>query len=164
MIESDSRIHPRRSTRSKARTLRVAAAALLLVFLAASEAWSAKQKPARVRKVTADEQLAFGVDMAKQGLWREALFRFQRAQLLEPNRPRVLNNLAVAFEAVGQFDLALEHYKKALEADPTNRDLRRNYARFVEFYQSFRPPEEAEGEATADSEGDGEPQAEADGV
>lgn len=118
--------------------------ALFVVALAVASAATAKKAKPRIRRVTAEEQIAFGVDMAKRGLWREALFRFQRAHQLDPNRPRVLNNLAVAYEAVGDFDSALEHYKLALAADPANRDLKRNYARFVEFYQSFRPPEKAE--------------------
>ena len=96
---------------------------------------------------TAAEQTKFGVQMAKRGLWSEALFRFKQADRLEPNNPRTLNNLAVACEAVGQFESALEYYQKALRAAPGNSDLKKNYARFVEFYQGFKP----EGE-TADDE------------
>lgn len=118
----------------------VLAAALVL----APALFAAKKSKTKPRRVTAEEQMAFGVDMAKRGLWREALFRFQRARQLDPDTPRALNNMAVAFEAVGDFDRALEYYKLALESDSGNKDLRKNYARFVEFYQSFRPPEEGE--------------------
>ena len=97
----------------------------------------------------ADRQLEFGVDMAQRGLWSEALFRFERAQRLDPNSFRVLNNLAVAYEANGRFDDALATYRRALALDPANRDLRRNYARFVEFYQSFRPEAAVEESAGA---------------
>lgn len=129
------------STRGR---LKISAVVTLLVAgLLASSAVSAKKSKPKQRRVTAAEQMSFGVDMAKRGLWREALFRFQRARQLDPNLPRVLNNLAVAYEAVGDFDRALEHYKMALAADPSNRDLKKNYARFVEFYQSFRPVEES---------------------
>lgn len=89
-----------------------------------------------------DEQLAFGVQMARRGLWSEALFRFKQAEETRPGDPKILNNLAVAYEAVGLFEEALDTYKEALEADPANRELRRNYARFIEFYQSFKPEEE----------------------
>ncbi len=89
-----------------------------------------------------DRQLAFGVEMARRGLWSEALFRFKQAEESQPGNPRILNNLAVAYEAVGLFEEALETYKTALKADPANRELRRNYARFIEFYQSFKPDEE----------------------
>jgi len=87
-------------------------------------------------------QMEFGVTMAQRGLWSEALFRFQQADRESPGDPKVLNNLAVAYEATGQYDKALASYKEALQVAPENRDLRRNYARFVEFYQSFRPQEE----------------------
>ena len=96
-----------------------------------------------------NQQLSFGVQMAKRGLWSEALFRFRQAEKTQPGNPRVLNNLAVAFEAVGLFDEALETYKAALKADPANRELRRNYARFIEFYQAFKPEEEPETEIPA---------------
>ncbi len=87
----------------------------------------------------AESQLAFGVQMAKRGLWNEALFRFEEADRLEPGNPKILNNLAVACEAVGRFDEALDYYRRALSGDPANRDLKRNYASFLEFYQGFRP-------------------------
>ena len=99
-------------------------------------------------------QLEFGVEMARRGLWSEALFRFRRADAEDPENPRILNNLAVAHEAVGQFDEALELYKRAVKLEPANAELKRNYARFVEFYQGFRPrEEEGEGEATEKENG-----------
>ena len=66
---------------------------------------------------------------------------FASSELLSkgPNDGKVLNNLAVAYEAVGQYDNALLAYKEALKADSTNRELKRNYSRFIEFYQAFKP-------------------------
>lgn len=97
-------------------------------------------------------QLEFGVEMARRGLWSEALFRFRRADAEDPENSRILNNLAVAHEAVGQFDEALELYKRAVKLEPANAELKRNYARFVEFYQGFRPrEEEGEGKATEEA-------------
>lgn len=98
------------------------------------------------RPDSARSQLAFGVDMAKRSLWSEALFRFHQAERLDPNNPRALNNLAVAYEAVGDYQKALEYYQKALKTSPDNRDLRANYSRFVEFYQGFKPDEKAAGQ------------------
>jgi tetratricopeptide (TPR) repeat protein len=95
-------------------------------------------------------QLSFGVDMARRGLWSEALFRFQQAERMEPQSPRVLNNLAVAYEATGDFDKALDYYKRALQISPDNREARANYSRFVEFYQGFRAQgQRAQGAAPA---------------
>jgi Tfp pilus assembly protein PilF len=86
----------------------------------------------------ASAQLAFGVDMARRGLWDEALFRFQEAEKLDPQNPRIQSNMGVAYEASGQFDKALESYKKALNLAPNDKDIRANYGRFVEFYQGFK--------------------------
>src|SRR5262245_31651767 len=63
----------------------------------------------------AKEQLSFGVDMARRGLWNEALFRFEQVRKSLPNDPRVLNNLAVAYEAVGRFEEAETLYNQALQ-------------------------------------------------
>ena len=54
-----------------------------------------------------------------------------------PNNARAHNNLAVALEASGDFAQALAEYKKALELEPNNNYIRRNYARFAEFYTSY---------------------------
>lgn len=83
-------------------------------------------------------QLSFGVSMARRGLWQEALFRFREAERIDPNNPRVDNNLGVAYEAAGDFDKALEYYKKAISLAPQSREVKNNYTRFVEFYQGFR--------------------------
>lgn len=98
------------------------------------------------RPDSANSQLAFGVDMAKRSLWSEALFRFHQAERLDPNNPRVSNNLAVAYEAIGDYQKALDYYQKALKQSPDNRELRANYARFVEFYQGFKPDEQTAGQ------------------
>lgn len=94
----------------------------------------------------ARDQMKFGVRMAQQGLWNEALFRFEKARGLDPGNAQILNNLAVALEAAGRYEDAMEAYQEALRLAPGNRDLRDNYARFADFYQSFRPTPEEGGE------------------
>ena len=89
------------------------------------------------RPEKAETQLAFGSNVARKGLWREAAFRFERAVQKEPNNARAHNNLAVALEAGGEFARALAEYKRALELDPSDTYIRRNYARFAEFYTSY---------------------------
>ncbi|MDH3744852.1 MAG: tetratricopeptide repeat protein [Acidobacteriota bacterium] len=135
------------SSRAARKTLAIVAAMMVVALGVGTSAEAQKRnrrdQPGR-RTVTPEQQLAFGIDMAKQGLWNEALFRFKRASQLRPGDSAILNNMAVAYEAVGDFDQALESYKSALKSDPSNQELKRNYSRFVEFYQSFRPPEAAE--------------------
>lgn len=100
-----------------------------------------------------EAQLDFGVDMAKRGLWSEALFRFQQAEKISPGNPRILNNLAVAYEAVGRFDDALDYYQRALKASPSNRDLKKNYSDFIQFYQGFKPDEQQSADEPPDDAG-----------
>lgn len=103
--------------------------------------------PARAAKGDpgAQEQLRFGVDMARRGLWNEALFRFEQVRKLSPSDPKALNNLAVAYEAVGRFDEADATYVEALRVAPGNREIKRNATRFREFLQKFRAPKAAPG-------------------
>ncbi len=93
---------------------------------------------ARQQPDSAAAQLSFGTNMAQRGLWQEALFRFREAERLDPQNFRVHNNLGVAYEAAGDYDSALKQYKRALEISPNSREAKANYARFVEFYQSFK--------------------------
>lgn len=134
------------TTPTATRTLRGFAVLCLLASLTVPAAQAQLGKPP-----TAEQQLKFGVEMARRGLWSEALFRFRQADRLEPNNPRILNNLAVAYEATGQFEEALELYRDALEKHPGDRELRRNFTRFIEFYQSYKPG--GEGENDGDGEG-----------
>jgi Tfp pilus assembly protein PilF len=75
----------------------------------------------------------FGVQMARQNLWREALFRFQRAVELDPQNAMAHSNLAVAYEANGEFDNAAKEYREALRLDKGNSYIQKNYSRYVEF-------------------------------
>ncbi len=121
---------------------RLAAAFFLLVAWVACS--SNGSKGVATGGPSLNSEVDFGISMAKRGLWAEALFRFQQADRERPNDPEVLNNLAVAYEAVGQFDEALETYKRALQAGASNRGLKRNYSAFIAFYQSYKPDAEAD--------------------
>jgi len=111
--------------------------AVTALLVSSSAALGDRNDPA-----TAGDQLAFGVQMAKRGLWSEALFRFKQAERLRPGDPQILNNMAVAYEALGNFEQALEYYQQAIKADRTNDDLKRNYSRFIEFYRAFKPDQQ----------------------
>jgi Tfp pilus assembly protein PilF len=114
---------------------------------------SGVSSPAWAARATGKKQLSFGTEMAARGLWAEAHFRFVRADTLEPNNPRTLNNLAVASEALGRFEEAVGYYRRALELSPSDRDIRSNYDRFLGFYEAFRARQESQkdtpGEASA---------------
>lgn len=125
----------------EARSTGVAVLAVAALFVAACGSSAPKRPDAAPPTKT---QLQFGVEMAQRGLWSEALFRFRQAEAQRPDDPRVLNNMAIAYEALGQFENALQRYQDALKADPNNRELRRNYSRFVEFYRAFKPDQQTD--------------------
>lgn len=83
---------------------------------------------------TARGQTQFGMQAAKMDLWREAQFRFKRAVELNPGNAMAYNNLAVAYEGIGEYEQAREAYLYALNIDRGNEYIQRNYSRFVEFH------------------------------
>ena len=81
---------------------------------------------------SAQDELKFGVEVARKGLWQEARFRFERAVLLEPDNASALNNLAIALEQQGEFEKAREAYDKAIQLKPGNLYIQQNYDLFRE--------------------------------
>ena len=80
----------------------------------------------------AKAQVEFGIEVARRGLWREALYRWQRAIDLDPTYAPAWNNLGVAFEHEGRFNQAREAYETALDLDPDNFMIEQNYDLFLE--------------------------------
>ncbi|GMR21898.1 MAG: hypothetical protein BMS9Abin37_0219 [Acidobacteriota bacterium] len=87
------------------------------------------------REKESREQVSFGIDVARIGLWREAIYRWEKAVELDPANASARNNLAVAYEQSGTFDLANEEYERALELDSDNLYIRQNYELFREAYE-----------------------------
>jgi Flp pilus assembly protein TadD len=80
----------------------------------------------------AKEQVDFGIKVAQSGLWREALYRWERAVELDPTYAEAWNNLAIAYEHAGRFDDARKAYETAIKLDPKNMLIRQNYDLFKE--------------------------------
>ncbi len=100
-----------------------------------------------------NSQLEVGVRAARMNLWREALFRFQRAVQIAPADAMAQNNLAVAYEGTGDFEKARAAYTEALRLDKSNQYIQKNYSRFVEFYSKNRKREMGRGSATPPAAG-----------
>jgi Tfp pilus assembly protein PilF len=83
-------------------------------------------------RTDAKSQVQFGIDVAQRGLWREAIYRWERAVQIDPNYAAAYNDLAVAYEHEGQLDKARKAYEKALELEPNNTQIRQNYELFKE--------------------------------
>src|SRR4051812_43306725 len=52
----------------------------------------------------AKSQVEFGIGVAERGLWREAIYRWEKAVELDPTYPAAFNDLAIGYEHEGQFD------------------------------------------------------------
>lgn len=106
---------------SSARTLMLA-----FVFLSHAALAVAEDRGA------AKEQVEFGIRVAQNGLWREALYRWERAVELDSTYAEAWNNLAIAYEHAGRFDEARNAYETAIKLDPKNMMIRQNYDLFKE--------------------------------
>jgi Tfp pilus assembly protein PilF len=98
-------------------------AALLLTSV--SPSWADARKDAKA-------QVEFGINVAQRGLWREAIYRWEKAVEIDPTYAAAFNDLAIAYEHEGMLDKARKAYEKALELDPNNSQVRQNYELFKE--------------------------------
>ena len=64
----------------------------------------------------AKKQVEFGIAVAQKGLWREAIYRWERATQIDPSYAAALNNLAIAYEHEGELAKARSAYEKARRA------------------------------------------------
>jgi Tfp pilus assembly protein PilF len=93
---------------------------------------AAAATPAFAQRKQAKEQVEFGIQVAQRGLWKEAIYRWERATQLDPTYAAAFNNLAVAYEHEGQPDKARAAYEKAVALDPENAMIRQNFDLFKE--------------------------------
>ena len=103
----------------------VAAIVALVAAVSASPSFADARSDARA-------QVEFGISVAQRGLWREAIYRWEKATELDPTYVAAYNDLAIAYEHEGQLDKARKAYEKALELDPNNTQVRQNYELFKE--------------------------------
>ena len=82
----------------------------------------------------AKAQVEFGIAVAQRGLWKEAIYRWERATQIDPTYAAGFNNLAVAYEHEGMLDKAAEAYERALKIEPSNTLVRQNFELFKEIH------------------------------
>lgn len=83
-------------------------------------------------------QVKFGVQAAKDGHWDEAIYRWKKSVLLDPNNLMGHNNLAVAYEQMGEYDLAMEEYQTAFKLNSQSDVVKNNLDRFRDFYKKYQ--------------------------
>ena len=121
-------LHARKSSRYSERKLVMAlrlAACAAVALLSVSPALADARGDAKA-------QVAFGINVAQRGLWREAIYRWEKAIEIDPTYAAAHNDLAIAYEHEGQLDKARKAYEKAIELDPNNTQVRQNYELFKE--------------------------------
>lgn len=99
----------------------------LLLVLTASASYADPRGDAKA-------QVAFGIEAAQHGLWREAMYRFERAVAVDPSYAFAFNNLAIACEQQGLIEKARGAYEKALALAPNSELIRQNYELFKEIH------------------------------
>ena len=80
----------------------------------------------------AKSQVEFGINVAQRGLWREAIYRWEKAVQLDPSYAAAFNDLAIAYEHEGQLSKARKAYEKAIELEPNNTQIQQNFELFKE--------------------------------
>src|SRR6478735_12091122 len=106
-------------------SLRPLALSLLLALVSAPAVWADERGQAK-------KQVEFGIQVAQRGLWREAIYRWERATQLDPTYAAAFNNLAVAYEQDGQLDKARAAYEKAMSLEPNIQLIKQNFDLFKE--------------------------------
>jgi len=86
----------------------------------------------------AKAQVEFGILVAKQELWQEAISRWEQAVKIDPSYAAAWNNLGIACERQGLFDRASDAYEKALNLEPNNIFIQQNYDLFREVNDRLR--------------------------
>jgi len=82
----------------------------------------------------AENQLLFGAEAARKDLWDEAIFRWKKVIVSNPQSAAAHNNLAVAYEKKGLWDEANKEYEIALKLSPENKYIKSNYQEFKNYY------------------------------
>ncbi|NOT26062.1 MAG: tetratricopeptide repeat protein [Acidobacteria bacterium] len=89
----------------------------------------------------AKKQIEFGISVAQRGLWREAIYRWERAAQIDPTYAAAHNNLAIAYEHEGDMEKARAAYEKAVELEPNNSFIKQNYELFKEINDRTTRPD-----------------------
>jgi Tfp pilus assembly protein PilF len=113
-----------------------------LLFIAAAVVLSVSPALADARS-DAKQQVAFGISVAQRGLWREAIYRWEKAIEIDPTYAAAHNDLAIAYEHEGQLDKARKAYERALELEPNNVQIRQNFELFKEINDRTSPGKDA---------------------
>ena len=80
----------------------------------------------------ARKQVEFGIAVAQRGLWREAIYRWQRATEIDPTYAHAFNNLASPTNSRATSPRPVKPTRRAMQLEPNNALIKQNYDLFKE--------------------------------
>jgi len=107
---------------------------LAVVVCLVASVWTAPAQAGKRDKRVLD----FAAQMARVGSWREANHRWTSVLANNEENSHLHNNLAVAAEALGDWDEAAFRYEKALELEPSSFHIQENHRRFSVYREKLR--------------------------
>ena len=60
-------------------------------------------------------------------IWKDDLILLEDVVNKSPNKARGYNNLGITFANIGQYDLAIKHYNKAVDVNPDYEEIYKIY-------------------------------------
>ena len=77
------------------------------------------------------DDFAFANRMVRAGLWKEAVYRYQKLLAGGQETAAIHNNLAIALEGLGRFEEADAEYLKALKLAPGDAGIKNNHEKLL---------------------------------
>src|SRR5262245_12468076 len=114
-------------------SLKFITAVACFILLSQSFSAFAEKTPEEIKR-----QLEFGVRAAREDHWDEAIYRWQKVLLMDQDNMMAHNNLAVAYEQMGEYSLAMEEYQNAYKLNSESDAVKNNVERFKEFYRRYQ--------------------------
>jgi tetratricopeptide (TPR) repeat protein len=93
--------------------------------------------------------MRFGVEAARDGLWHEALLRWEQALEQDASNPHLRNNLAVAYEAASRPADADREYREARRLFPESKDIFDNQRSFLSIHPDLKADKSEDEPASA---------------